>query len=67
MLLGGGATICIGREMLCLPYEGFFEKIQLPHLLVGVFWPLFWLEWLELGNMEIGNKPAPQLEQPDKR
>ena len=23
-LLGGGATIHIGREMLCLPYAGFF-------------------------------------------
>ena len=23
-LLGGGATIRIGREMLCLPYAGFF-------------------------------------------
>ena len=24
---GIGATICIGREMLCLPYAGFFEDI----------------------------------------
>ena len=23
---GIGATICIGREMLCLPYAGFFLK-----------------------------------------
>jgi hypothetical protein len=24
---GIGATICIGREMLCLPYAGFFKNI----------------------------------------
>ena len=24
-----GATICIGREMLCLPYAGFFLKIKM--------------------------------------
>jgi hypothetical protein len=23
---GIGATICIGQEMLCLPYAGFFEN-----------------------------------------
>ena len=30
---GIGATIRIGREMLCLPYEGFFFQVM--ELLVG--------------------------------
>ena len=27
LLAGIGANICIGREMLCLPYAGFFFDI----------------------------------------
>ena len=33
---GIGATIRIGREMLCLPYAGFFLKMLLEHV-IGVF------------------------------
>ena len=29
MLLGGGATIRIGREILCVPYAGFFFRYSL--------------------------------------
>ena len=41
-----------------------FNRLNWPWFVL--FWPLFWLDWLELGNLEIGNKPALQLEQPDE-
>ena len=35
---GIGATIRIGREILCLPYAGFFFKASLRWLLIGLTW-----------------------------
>ena len=34
---GIGATIRIGREMLCLPYAGFFHSISYPSLGLSIF------------------------------
>ena len=36
-ILGIGATIRIGREMLCLPYAGFFFKIIVAPLVPYIY------------------------------
>ena len=36
---GIGATICIGREMLCLSYAGFWQKCRIP--LFQIFFRIF--------------------------